>query len=102
MGGRREAENSGRSRVADRTVSGTVHNGLPARDLTPVSGARLALEGAASARPLPFAADDPAAIGGLKSARSSMGSAGARAARAEAITRMAPNSRISLMTAIAQ
>src|SRR5579863_5457179 len=31
-GGRREAENSGRSRVAVNPVSGTAHNGLPLRD----------------------------------------------------------------------
>ena len=32
-GGRREAENSGRSRVADKALNGTAHNGLPARAL---------------------------------------------------------------------
>jgi hypothetical protein len=34
MEGRREVENSGRSRVPDKASSGTVHNGLPGRDFS--------------------------------------------------------------------
>ena len=81
IGGRRDAENNGRSRVPVSALSGITHNGLPVRCLALRLGAGRA--------------------GGLKSARASVGSA-ARAAKAEAITRKAANSRITLMDATAQ
>jgi hypothetical protein len=100
IGGRREAENGGRSRVAERARSGTVHNGLPTRDFAPGSAARGAPDRpAVSATPVPSVAGaDAPSTSGAGRAGSSIGPAGARVQK---LAKRIPNSRITLMPPIA-
>jgi hypothetical protein len=102
-GGRREAEKSGRSRVAVRALSGIAHSGLPARDLPPGSRTRSAPESpAGSAAPFPSAADaDVRSTSGAGGGNPSIGPAAAVAARAQKAAASIPKSRITAMTAIA-
>ncbi len=61
-GGRRDAENKGRSRVALSAVSGIVHNGLPPRDVALGPGVTRADEEAAFATLFSSTAGDRASV----------------------------------------